>query len=152
VAFDFTERERQLATRRVVIPPSFPNAAECEIHSAVKLWPALRNLFPVLAILGLVLGPLAVSSPRMTAAASAEMAAMEPMDMGEDMPCCPTKQAPPCDRGCPDMALCFAKCSPAIPTVSAALALPLLAGLVLPGDEARWDTRAERPPPRPPRA
>jgi hypothetical protein len=152
VAFDFKARERQLATRRVVIPPSFPNPAGCEIHSAVKLWPALRNFFSVLAILGLALGPLAASGPGMTAAGSADMAAMEPMDPGDDMPCCPTKQGPLCHTSCPDMALCFAKCAPAIPTVSAALALPVLAGLVRPGDEARWDTRAERPPPRPPRA
>jgi hypothetical protein len=119
----------------------------------VKLWSALRNLLPVLAILGLVLGPLSLPAAAMTSA-GAPSAAMDMggMDMGEDMPCCPTKQAPPCDKSCPLMALCFATCSPAVPTLSSSLAAPVLAGLMLPSDEARWETRTERPPPRPPRA
>jgi hypothetical protein len=115
----------------------------------VKLWSALRNLLPVLAIVGLVLAPLAV--PAAAAGAPAAAVDMAGMDMGEDMPCCPTKQAPPCDKSCPLMTLCLAKCSPAIPAFSSALAL-VFAGLVLPSDEARWETRSERPPPRPPRA
>src|SRR5215207_7271198 len=119
----------------------------------MKLWSALRNLLPVLAILGLVLGPLTLPAAAMTSA-GAPAAAVDTagMDMGEDMPCCPTKQAPPCDKSCPLMALCFATCSPAVPTLSSSLAPSVLAGLMLPSDEARWETRTERPPPRPPRA
>ena len=118
----------------------------------MKLWSALRNLLPVLGILGLVLGPLALPAAAMTSAgAPAGAMDMAGMDLAEDMPCCPTKQAPPCDKSCPLMTLCLAKCSPAIPALSSALALPVFAGLVLPTDEARWETRAERPPPRPPR-
>ena len=112
----------------------------------MRFWPILTRLLAALALIGLLAAP--VSAPKAASPAQSGMS----MDMPEDMPCCPTKQGPPCHTSCPDMALCFAKCAPAIPTVSAALALPVLAGLVRPGDEARWDTRAERPPPRPPRA
>src|SRR5215207_1640008 len=85
----------------------------------MKLWSALRNLLPVLAILGLVLGPLTLPAAAMTSA-GAPAAAVDTagMDMGEDMPCCPTKQAPPCDKSCPLMTLCVAKCFPAVPSLS----------------------------------
>ena len=118
----------------------------------MKLWSALRKVLPVLALLGLVLGPLSLPAATMTSVGEPSAAMdMGGMDMGEDMPCCPTKQAPPCGKSCPLTALCFATSSVALPTLSPALAFPILGGLMLPTDEARWETRAERPPPRPPR-
>jgi hypothetical protein len=81
----------------------------------MKRPPALRTLMFVFAVLGLVLGPMAVSTSG-AAMADQSMSGMTGMDnmadmagMPEDMPCCPEKQAkiPDCSKGCPLNVLCL---------------------------------------------
>ena len=78
--------------------------------------PAICTLMFAFALLGLVLGPTAVS---MSGAAMADqnMSIMTGMDdmtdmamMPDDMPCCPEKQAkvPDCSKDCPLNVLCQA--------------------------------------------
>ena len=115
----------------------------------MKTWYALRSLLVALAVLGLVLGPLVVPSAGSAAAGTAGSSQIAAMDMGEDMPCCPSKHTPPCDQSCPLMTLCVVKV--VFPGAIGAMPCPGLTARLLPTEEARWETRTERPPPRPPR-
>lgn len=77
---------------------------------------AIRTLMFAFALLGLLLGPMAVSMGGM-AMAQQDMSAMpamdgmtEPSSMTEAMPCCPEKQVkiPECSKDCPLNVLCQA--------------------------------------------
>lgn len=112
-------------------------------------WSHPRKLLAILAILGLVAGPLtAPVSGHMTAAVSVMFA------MPDDMPCCPDEApaVPDCRKTCPLMAICMAKC------FSVASALPSLAVVlrgggdaIRPGLDAMGSALAIEPPARPPR-
>jgi len=79
-------------------------------------YPAIRTLMFAFALLGLLLGPMAISMGGM-AMAQQDMSAMaamdgmtEPSSMTEAMPCCPEKQVkiPDCSKDCPLNVLCQA--------------------------------------------
>jgi len=80
-----------------------------------RIW--LRRLFPILAIMGLVAGPftIPVGGPAMAADSDMSMAAMP-----DDMSCCPeeNRAVPDCQKTCPLMAICMAKCFSAGPMLS----------------------------------
>jgi len=85
----------------------------CDTFEAMTRHSAIRTLMFAFALLGLVLGPMAVS---MSGAAMADqnmsvMAGMTEMaSMPDDMPCCPEKQVkiPDCSKDCPLNVLCQA--------------------------------------------
>ncbi|GLS20667.1 hypothetical protein GCM10007874_36840 [Labrys miyagiensis] len=77
----------------------------------IRSW--FRHLLPILAIVGMVLAPLA--APAGAGVLVAGMAVASPgMAMSGDMPCCADthqKHMPDCGRTmCPDVAICMAKC------------------------------------------
>jgi hypothetical protein len=79
----------------------------------VKTLSAIRNLLAIVAIVGLVLGPIArpvmaMPAPMHTSIASDQaMVDGTAMAMPEDMPCCPTKAPiPDCGKDCLFMAMC----------------------------------------------
>src|SRR5215212_10437972 len=74
--------------------------------NGVKLWLILRRLLPILAIMGLVVAPLAAPT------AASAMARASTAAMADDMPCCPHEKPamPDCAKACPLMAICLAKC------------------------------------------
>ena len=113
----------------------------------MKLWRTLRILLPVLAIVGIVIGPLtAPAASGMVPAATAEMA--------DDMPCCPDEQPamPDCSKACPLLAVCFAKCVQNLSTAAGTAIAPLiLAGIIFPANDALGASLAQAPPARPPR-
>jgi hypothetical protein len=123
----------------------------------VKLSATIGRAFALLAIVGLILAPLAQPAMAMPfemqggisqhAAADAEMG----MAMADNMPCCPDK-TPDCGKDCPLMALCMVGVLQAAPH-GPALFVPLtLASVILPSDDAGRSGLAQAPPPRPPKA
>lgn len=126
----------------------FPDHCTCDTFLRMKVIIWFRKMLPVLAILGLIIGPFAtpLSAP---AIAGASMAAMP-----ADMSCCPdeTPPMPDCQEACPLMAMCMAKCF----SVS-----PVLAGMAIifwdkgdrirPASDVAGDALEIEPPARPPR-
>ena len=114
---------------------------------------AIRYLFAALAILGLILAPIATPATAMPAAISdTGMSDEASMAMPADMPCCPDQAPMPgCGKDCPFMAACNAPSVCDTPRATV-FAVPLvLASLVVPGSDAGLSGLSERPPPRPPK-
>lgn len=112
----------------------------------VHIW--LRRLLPILAIAGLVAGPLTipVGGPAM---AAATMAAMS-----DGMPCCPDEKptVPDCQKTCPLMAMCAANSFSLSPTLSnLAMVLRGTGDAIRPHSDVMGDALAIEPPARPPR-
>ncbi|OYY82548.1 MAG: hypothetical protein B7Y01_00515 [Xanthobacter sp. 17-67-6] len=111
-------------------------------------WSCLHRLLTILAIVGLVSGPFtaSVSGPAM---AAATMAAMP-----DDMPCCPDEKpaVPDCQKSCPLMAMCMAKCFSVAPAPShLASVFWDRRDAVRPSSDAAGDALTIEPPARPPR-
>jgi hypothetical protein len=74
--------------------------------------------------------------------------------MADEMPCCPQEKParPDCQKTCPLMAICMAKCSLNAPIISArAFILAKAADKIMPRDDWSRDGFGEVPPIRPPR-
>lgn len=72
----------------------------------------------------------------------------------EEMPCCPPEKSaiPDCQKACPLMAVCMAKCFQNLPLAAAFLShRTATAGTIAPLDDARLALLNEAPPPKPPR-
>lgn len=124
----------------------------------------LRPLLPILAIVGLLLapiaasaGPAAMTAGTMTAQATAAgpMSMSSDMAMPTDMSCCPHAKpaVPDCQKTCPLMALCSTALVQLGSIGSDGLPLPI-AGKALFGwrSEAQLVSLSSSPPTRPPRA
>lgn len=125
----------------------------CE-GAGVKLWSFLARLLSILAILSLLIAPMAApaAAAMMDAAPTAGMD--ETAGMSKDMPCCPDQKPtlPGCQKSCPLMMLCNAKCFPgSLATGASSAALFTLVAALAPWDDAAPKLLAEPPPPRPPR-
>jgi hypothetical protein len=112
----------------------------------------IRHLLAVLAIVGLILTPIARPMMAIAAEMPAAMDEHAAMEMPGDMPCCP-KQAPmpDCAKDCLFMAMCAAQfaCNP---MQGAGLVMPLgLAGIFVPVNDATVAGVSHGPPPRPPK-
>lgn len=89
------------------------SAAVCQ-HTSMFCLVGLRRLMFALALLGIVVGPVGVSTSASAMAASSDMqtAVMPDMDMAsaDEMPCCPDEQPAPqkkaCGPACPLALLC----------------------------------------------
>ena len=124
----------------------------------VKTLSAIRSLLAIVAIVGLVLGPMARPSMAMPApmhtgvGADQEMVNDAAMAMPEDMPCCPrTAPIPDCGKDCLFMAMCGTQflCN-AVQT--AGLVIPLgMASVFSPGNDRDVAGLSQGPPPRPPK-
>jgi hypothetical protein len=141
------------------IPVSgWSRAAAYGTYGLMRRPAAIRTIMFALALLGLLLGPMAVS---MSGAAMADqtMSGMtvmgnmaETATMPDDMPCCPEKQAkvPDCSKGCPLNVLCLS----AIGSVSSAhlnsFSFPLQKDLFHPVAMEVLASWAGDPPHRPP--
>ena len=109
----------------------------------------LRMLLPILAIVSLVLGPLAAQANG-SAIAVASTAAM----MGE-MPCSPPIRPiiPDCQKACPLMVGCLAKSIPAAPVFSVLEPVfGLVADMSRPSSDAFAASLGMKPLIRPPRS
>jgi len=117
------------------------------------LWACLRRLLVILAVAGLTAGPFTAPAVGRAAEMSSSMASMEE-GMSRDMPCCPdgTPAVPDCQKSCPLMATCMAKCATALPMLSAAsIASRAEADALWPASDVMGDALAIAPPARPPR-
>jgi hypothetical protein len=126
----------------------------------MKPWLAITRLLSVLAILGLVLAPLTAPAvaggiaPVAMADAGMDMASVGGEMAMADMPCCPPEKPimPDCQKACPLATLCLAKIVQGIVPVSTVPARFSIV-LALPrGNDAKPDTLAPAPIPRPPQS
>ena len=113
----------------------------------------IRHLLAALAMLGLVLGPMA--APTMATAMPTDMAASATTDMttSDAMPCCPDAPAKPdCAKVCPFMAVCAGLIFAGF-AGGASLNVPTaLLATIAPRDDAKRNGLGQAPPPRPPKA
>ena len=134
--------------------PPFPTECRCEILAVVKRRFTIRHLLAALALLGLVLGPMAAPTMAMPMSMdTAASAATADMDMADGMPCCPdTPAKSDCAKVCPFMAVCAGLIFQGL-TSSAILTVPTaLLAVISPRDDAKLSGLGEAPPPRPPKA
>lgn len=109
----------------------------------------------ILAVVGLVVTPLArpvMAMPANSPATAAEQIAPDAaadMAMPADMPCCPEK-AVDC-KDCPVMGVCMTGALQS-PAPSSLVIFATVAGILLPGDEAAPSGFARPPPAKPPKA
>jgi hypothetical protein len=127
-------------------------ACRCEILAIVKHQFAIRHLLAALAMLGLVLGPMAAPTRAMPMSMDMATPAFTDMDMSEGMPCCPdTPFKSDCAKVCPFMAVCagfiFSDAAGATLTVPTTLL-----AVIAPRDDAERSGLGQAPPPRPPKA
>ena len=116
--------------------------------AGVKRLSALRYLFAVLAIAGLILTPIA--APATAMATDASMA--DHMAMPADMPCCPDQvPMPDCGKDCPFMAVCATQFLSTMPQGTGFLIPPTHASLVVASNDVGPGGLKQRPPPRPPK-
>jgi hypothetical protein len=127
----------------------------------VKIWLAIQRLLPILAVLGLVLAPLAtpvmaaeLAGPMLSADVAMADMAVEHAGMSSDMPCCPPEKPvmPDCQKACPLAALCLAKCfGGLLASADEPLRLASLAPMIS-RDEIPPPSLGQAPPPPPPRS
>jgi len=123
----------------------------------MRIRSVVAHVFAFLAVLGLVLAPLARPAMAMPANMHATMVdpPTAPHDMAAmvgDMPCCPAKPSlPDCERDCPFMAACGVIVLHGTSQSSLIIPLTLLA-IVLPGGSSALVSLAHTPPRKPPKA
>ena len=118
----------------------------------MRLVLVLRHVLPALAVMGLLMAPIARSAsatPSEPAAAAAEDAMAS---MPEGMPCCPDETpASDCIKGCPLLATCMSSLMQSLPAIG--LSVPYRLAGVLAADSDSSPQRLGQPPPgRPPKA
>src|SRR5262245_37636082 len=108
----------------------------------------MSQLLAALAVLGLLLAPLARAAMASPVASAVDHAAME---MPADMPCCQEQgPAKSCATDCPLMATCMASLQ-ALPPAARMLAAPNDGSTVRSGNDADPAGFSTGPPPRPPK-
>jgi hypothetical protein len=113
----------------------------------------IRRVLAALALLGMILAPLARPAMAMDSGAAAHggVAAHATMDMA-DMPCCPDEPPMPgCGKDCPWMAVCSTLSLYDVPRGALLVRPVALASVVAPPNEAAPSGLTQRPPPRPPK-
>lgn len=118
----------------------------------------MSRLLASIAIIGLLLAPIARPAIAMTATDMMGMSAMAGMDvpMPDDMPCCqddvPLAPSKDCKQDCPFIALCMTASTLSLPAGSG-LALPFeLKGSLIPKYHLHFTSLSYAPPLRPPTA
>lgn len=127
--------------------------------ATVKLCTVVSRLLSILAVVSLLIVPMAAPSVAAAAPsvamAAAPAGAMEDMACTSDgMPCCPHEKpaVPDCPKSCPLAALCVTGCLPDAPVSGASIpARFAVADVKSPGDDVDPERLTEPPPPRPPR-
>ena len=114
----------------------------------------LRHVLPLLAIMGLLLAPIARSASAMSATHSEPAAAAAEdatASMPQGMPCCPDEApASDCAKGCPLMAICMSPFMQSVP--GSGLPVPQqIATVIAPDNDASPDRLGQPPPGRPPK-
>ena len=119
----------------------------------------LRQLPAMLAVLGLVFGPLArpanaMPGPEIASATSAATIDAIPTGAMEDMPCCPDEGPVKfdCQKDCPLMALCMTTTMQNISASSACLIQFNASSVIFPADERNLESLFQSPPAKPPKA
>lgn len=122
----------------------------------MKIGRSLRHLLPLMAIVGLLLGPLVAASERATAEVQSPTDLMSDMaaDIMDDMPCCPSKVGTfsDCQDDCPLTSVCMVKCSAVVAVLGAASAFTSVDQAFLQQfSDLRTASSAGERPARPPR-
>jgi len=121
----------------------------------MSLWPTIRRFLAALAVVGLVLAPLAqpamAADVQVTANDHAAMSDHADMAMPDGMPCCPDEQKTDCAKHCPFMAACVAQLQSTVPSYGLSAPLTQASVLTLRNDRT-LHSLSQAPPPRPPKA
>jgi hypothetical protein len=116
----------------------------------VKRRLTIRHLLAALAMLGLVLGPMA--APTMAMSMDVVTSASTAMDMADGMPCCPDSPAKSdCAKVCPFMAVCAGLIFPGLGGGAIFTVPTALLAVIAPRDDAKLSGLGQAPPPRPPK-
>ena len=113
----------------------------------------IRSILTGLALLGLVLSPLARPAMAVDSGGTmqGDIAAHGAMDMG-NMSCCPDQvPMPDCGKDCPFMAVCATQFLSAMPQATGFLIPPRRASLVVADNDVVPSGLTQRPPPKPPK-
>lgn len=132
----------------------FVRRNKCDDRS-VRSWTLFKRVLPILAVVGLLIAPIAASQG---AAAMAHMPVstvdgMQSMAMPDEMLCCPDQMpaGPIQQKSCPFAVLCMVGLGPNAPIVAAfALRLTRSEAIAL-GNDMERDILSEVPPLRPPK-
>jgi hypothetical protein len=119
----------------------------------VKALAAIRHLFMVLALAGLLLAPVARAAVTMSADHHATMMDMSSADAMDSMPCCPEDKAPTapdCAKEC--VMMCVVNFSQLVPATVGFLSVALSSIRLAPVSDASLAGLVRAPPPRPPKA
>jgi hypothetical protein len=121
----------------------------------VKIWSLISRLISTLAVVGLLIAPIAASSAAVAMAHMpvGAMGDMQSVSMPEGMPCCPDQgpTAPDQQKSCPLVISCMASSITIAPTVVASVLLPTKGHAIAPHNDMERDVLAQSPPLRPPR-
>jgi hypothetical protein len=111
----------------------------------------IRLLLPLLAVLGLLVAPLAAPALSNTMQPLVAMAGMP--DMQAEMPCCPpeTPALPDCQKNCPLASMCLVKCLQATAFAETAATDFGVLRKLRPENDASRERAGPSPQPRPPR-
>jgi hypothetical protein len=124
--------------------PFSPSPWHVEAMALVAL---LHRVLPLLAVVGLLLGPLI---------APAQSAPMTMAGMGttkSEMPCCPHDfpLKPDCQKDCPLLAMCVSKCAPFQSFAGRDDISVIVLRSLRPANDQLAPGTVAKPPPRPPR-
>lgn len=118
----------------------------------MRLVLVLRHMLPALAVMGLLVAPIARSASAVPSAPTAAAVEDATASMPEGMPCCPDETpASDCAKNCPLLAICMSPCMQSF--AATGLSIPYrLAGLVAPDNDSRLEGLGQPPPGKPPKA
>jgi hypothetical protein len=120
--------------------------------AVVKFWFLLPRLLSILAVVSLLIVPMAAPSVAMAAASAPAMEGMA--SISDAMPCCPHEKPalPDCPKSCPLAALCMTGCLAYAPVSGPSMpARFAIADVKSPGDDVEPERLTEPPSHRPPR-
>jgi hypothetical protein len=121
----------------------------------VKGWSLIPRLLSILAVVGLLIAPVASSAAAaMIHVPMGAMGDMQFVSMPEGMPCCPDQApaAPDQQKSCPLAISCIASSVTLAPTAIASVLLLTKGQAIAPHNDMERDVLAQSPPLRPPRA
>lgn len=147
---------------QIFVNPLSSAKLACE-YRGMKFIAAFQRVLCMLAMLGVILGPVsigvaesAMASSGHSAMANMEMtsASAEAHSMSGDMPCCPNEKQPPidCSKNCPLALICASMLLVQAPNMaSLSVSYPGVPSFAI-GHDANLASALVEPPARPPRA
>ena len=154
-------RKAVFLTIKNVMTPIFFELRRCAIMKTMTCLATIRHLLSGLAMLGLILGPLAQPAMGVDLHPAKSVHSMQDdahsagpnadMVMPAGMPCCPDQApTPDCGKNCPLMAMCMSQFFQD-PASARPLVRTSLRSVIIPGSDSKLTGHLYGPPPKPPK-